>query len=175
MKKFIYRDTSNRQTEGQGIEPSDLINTSAGVSDAGKPVKTNSLGKIDPSLIDFTADIESAKRLEAEFIASETISALKLVRVISSGQLALGDNLTFDGSRIIGISLNAGTVGQGIRVLLFGKLDDPSFTFPINDVLFLSTFGNLTNVPPASNISLEVAQSLGVGSIFIRIDRPIIL
>jgi len=50
-KKFIYVDTSGDYTEAQGYESTDFIDASAGVADAGKPVKANSLGQIDASFI----------------------------------------------------------------------------------------------------------------------------
>ena len=52
MKKVLYRDSSNRLTEVEVTDASDFISESDGVSDAGKPVKTDSLGKIDSSLVD---------------------------------------------------------------------------------------------------------------------------
>lgn len=55
-QKFIFVDANGDYEETPGAyEQSDFINTSAGVGDAGKPIVLNASGKIDSSMIDFTA------------------------------------------------------------------------------------------------------------------------
>jgi hypothetical protein len=51
-KKFIYVDVSGDYTESEGFESSDFVASSAGVGDAGKPIKTGIDGKIDGSFLD---------------------------------------------------------------------------------------------------------------------------
>jgi hypothetical protein len=172
MKKFLYKDPQNRTSEVDSYDPSDFVSSSSGVPDAGKPIKTDSLGKIDPSLLAF---VPSAQRLETTYVAGVAVGALKFVRVNASQELILGGNDTYNNSKVIGITLEAGGIGDEVTILLFGKLDDVSFTFPVNDSLFLSASGAITNVPPTSGTSTLVGHSLGVGSIFVKIERPITL
>lgn len=52
-KKFYYLDASGFVTEADAFESVDYVNSSAGVTDAGKPVVLDASGKFDPSLINF--------------------------------------------------------------------------------------------------------------------------
>jgi len=117
----------------------------------------------------------SARVLQTKLIASETISALRLVYQTSPGEAALADYQNATKKDVVGIALTSATVGNEVVVLYFGRVVDAFFNFPLNDSLFLGNNGIVTNVPPASDYSVRIGKSLGSGAIFINIERPIIL
>lgn len=111
---------------------------------------------------------------------SEVISALKLVNATNDTDVQIGDPATtFEDSVILGIALQAGIIGQQRQVQLFGKVEDLSFNYPINDSLFLGLDGSITNVAPTTGAgythSVYVGYSLGTGAIFLNIQEPIVL
>lgn len=118
---------------------------------------------------------ESVEKLSIERVADQAMSALKLVRLTSDTNVNLADStLTYDDSVVVGVLLDtAVSAGQLVNVQTYGVLQDALFTFPLNDTLFLGSSGQITNVPPSSGFSLIIGKSLGVGSIFIKIEVPI--
>lgn len=118
---------------------------------------------------------ESVEKLSIERVADQAISALKLVKLTSDTNVDVADSsLTFNDSLVVGVLLDtAVSAGQLVNVQTYGVLQDALFTFPLNDTLFLGTSGQITNVAPSTGFSIIVGKSLGVGSIFIKIEIPI--
>jgi len=109
-------------------------------------------------------------------VYDETISALKAVRAVSSTNVEKGEPTSFSMATVLGISLQAGSAGFEGEILILGIIEDGSFTFPLNDLLYLGIDGAITNVAPAlpsSTHSTTIGQSLGNGAIFIDIKDPI--
>lgn len=127
-------------------------------------------GNFDPN----TARIP---KLSITKIYSETISALKPVSAVNLTQVKVADNDTFSNSKVMGIAVQAGILGFEGLIHIFGILEDASFNFPVNDVLYVGFGGVITNVPPAKingdNYSTTIGYSLGAGAIFVNIQEPI--
>lgn len=126
-------------------------------------------------LIPSITDAISAKTLILEKEASENISALKLVYLDSSLSCSLADNSISGKVNSCGISINAGILGDTIKILSFGILEDASFLFGVNEPLYLDINGGLTNVPPTTGYLTKIGYGLGAGSIYIKIEKPITL
>lgn len=116
--------------------------------------------------------VSSARRLELEATAGEVISALKLV-YFDGVNVFVGDKGSYGTSKLLGVAVNAGGVGDIIKVHLMGQISDPSFNYTLNAPLFLNSNGTITEVPPTVGFSCRVGFSLGPGRIFVRIDEPI--
>lgn len=106
-------------------------------------------------------------------IASETISALKLVTSISPTNVELANPDNFENSKVIGVSIEGASTGQKFKILEFGELADPFFSFALNSPLFLGLDGVITDTPPSSDFNVTIGHSLGNGAIFIDIQEPI--
>jgi len=118
--------------------------------------------------------VEAAK-LVFESIANEDIAAFDMVRLVSDTNVGLTSDDTYANSKAIGIALEAKLTGETIRILTFGIVPlNPSFLFTINEPLFLSTSGAITNTPTVivGEFVTQIGQGLGVGSIFINIEEP---
>lgn len=123
----------------------------------------------------FQSDVLSAKVLVLERTAGETISALKAVYLTDSTTCKLANNTDDIQGTVIGISLTAGNLGDTIKILSFGIIDDPFFTYTINDPVFLGTNGNLITTQPSSGVLTEVGYGLGAGSFYVKPNSPKIL
>lgn len=118
--------------------------------------------------------VDSAERLKDTKVCAEVISALKMVRAVSDTDILKGNYTTYESAKCLGIALQSGSVGTSIDVLLFGKVEDPFFNFPVNAPLFLGLDGSITTVSNATDdFSVTIGYSLGAGAIFIKIEEPI--
>ena len=135
------------------------------------------------SINDFDTDwgvateAESARLLRVTVKAGQTVSALKLVRFTDPDYVEHADCFsTFEDSNATGVSLNGGPVNTDIDITLFGRIEDPSFTFPLNAPLFLGANGEIVLLPPIGAVyNMQIGKSLGNGSIFVDIKEPILL
>lgn len=117
----------------------------------------------------------SARALKVSLTADETISALKMIYQSSPTNGGLGsgqDNLKKD---VVGMSVTAALAGASFEVLLFGRVEDSFFNYPVNTSLYLDINGNITDIAPTTGYSVLIGKGLGTGAIFIDIERPIIL
>jgi hypothetical protein len=105
--------------------------------------------------------------------AATTISALKLVKLNSSGLLIYADNSNYQSSQTIGVSMNSGNAGDIIKVKTFGELQDTSFSFSLDDSLFLGSNGSIDNTPPTSGVYLKIGKAIKSDTIFIDIEQAV--
>tara|TARA_R110002153_G_scaffold136399_2_gene286298 strand:+ start:2219 stop:2704 length:486 start_codon:yes stop_codon:yes gene_type:complete len=116
------------------------------------------------------------KDLNKEYdIADGVVSAIRAIYKTLNG-IAHGEaDTTYDQATIIGISITGATDGNRVKYQIDGRLEDSSFAFPLNDPLYLGLDGNITNIPPISGHRTRLGTSLGIGTIQIEIEEPIIL
>lgn len=107
-------------------------------------------------------------------ICTETITQFSIVRLVSSTQTSLASIETYVRAKAVGIALQSGIIGDQIRILTFGILEDPSFNFTLNEPIFLDTNGVISQIPPIATtlFELNIGQSLGVGAIEIKVGEP---
>ena len=128
-------------------------------------------------VIPIAVKARQAEKLVLKKKAGEDLSALRLVLLDNNDEFVLANPVNYEDSVTVGVTLTAALTGVGVNVLMFGKLEDAFFVFPLHDNLYLSANGIITNVPPVLPVphSVLIGQSLGAGAIFVRIDQPIIL
>jgi len=119
---------------------------------------------------------DSAKKLGDTYTAGEVISALQVMRLNNSSDAFIADpTLAYTDAKVVGISLSAAVIGLDVDIQNFGILKDPFFNFPTNNPLFLSATGTITDTAPVTGYNVQIGHSLGVGSIFINVQEPILL
>ena len=113
---------------------------------------------------------------ELNLVANENISALKIVRQDTGGVLLADIGAQLD-SEALGVSRDAATLGSNLRVITYGRVDDTSFGFTLNEPLFLGNNGLITNLAPTNSgeYIVRIGYSLGIGSIFIDIESPVLI
>lgn len=103
-------------------------------------------------------------------IYESNLSALKMVKILSNGKVDYADSLNYVDAQSLGMTLQSGISGFEGEIITFGPVDDISFNFPLNDPLFLTSNGNISNISPSIGHSSKIGYSLGAGKIFIDID-----
>jgi hypothetical protein len=123
-----------------------------------------------------TGFVSQAEWLVIEKTAGETISALALVRFLDLNTVVNStNNEDYFHAKVVGIALNGATTGGTVRILIFGIIEDPFFTYPANTLLFLGANGAITDIPPTTGFSSIIGESPAVGLISLSIREPKVL
>jgi len=117
----------------------------------------------------------SAEKLTQNYLAGEIISALRVVYASATDTVMYGDNTALNTTRVIGVALNSAALGGSVSVQLFGKIEDPFFTYNVNEPLYLGASGAITNTAPTSGYRTPIGKGLGNGAIFVSIEGTIVL
>jgi hypothetical protein len=130
--------------------------------------------------LDFNAELSKIPYLRIEYSAGENISALKAVYVkASDGKAYVGkSNGTVAEGLVIGLALNAAVTNDPVDVILLGVLEDLSWSWSANELLFLSTSGSITSIAPSlptDTYSVVLGKALTSTKIMVSIDSPITL
>jgi hypothetical protein len=131
----------------------DLVGSSAGPS-------------VDPSIL--------------SYVAGETISALKCVYVKHSDGLAYvakSGGLSSE-SVVVGIAKNAALVGESVSVQILGEIEDGSWSWSANDLVYLSNTGSIKSSAPGLPLDLYhvvIGKVLTNNKIIVAIEAPITL
>jgi hypothetical protein len=118
---------------------------------------------------------QSSSSRYLQYLAGETISALKFVYVGPDGKIYLGDSALALKSEIVGITINAGGVDTLINVASFGPVFDATFAYGYSSSLFLTTMGSVSTTAPTVGFRAIVGKGLNDGQIFVDIDEVITL
>ena len=98
------------------------------------------------------------------------------VVVISSGNAVYADNTdSTHTNKVLGITTGAATNGQSVMIQSHGEMVEPSWTWTLNQPVFLSTNGLLTQTPPTTGFSQIVGFPTSATSLFINIREPLTL
>ena len=116
--------------------------------------------------------VNSDSNVEFE-LADGDVSAVKAIYQNTNGVTHADKDLNSEEATVIGISITGNTDGNQVKYQIAGRLEDSSFTFPLNDPLYLSNNGNITNVVPTTGYQTRIGHSLGTGAIQIQIEEPI--
>ena len=122
------------------------------------------------------ATTDSAEKLTKSFVAGEAITKLNVVRLGASQEAFKGTkDDTYVKAKVVGVALADAAIGESVEVQLFGVLEDPSFSISVNEPVFLGNAGAITGTATSTigEFQTIIAQSLGIGAIFINIEEPL--
>ena len=115
--------------------------------------------------VDISANIENV-------ILDSNTSALRAV--YSNGvSVDIADNALFTTAQVYGITIQGGSAGNSVKVITAGHLQDSSFNFTPNEIVFLGSNGVITNMPPVSGVQSVIGLATKIDTIFVRISVPI--
>ena len=118
--------------------------------------------------------ISQAQWLIVEKTVLHDTEDLRMVKFYDSETVTYAkSNGTYAEARPIGITLTSGLTGQKVKVLILGLVEDESFIFPANTLLFLGPNGTITEVPPTSGYSVIIGEALAPGIVSLSIRPPI--
>ena len=108
--------------------------------------------------------------------ASASLSALRVVIVNESGQLAYADSATAAHAfRVVGLLPSAVSSGESIAVLIDGLIADATWNWTIGSPIFIGANGVLTQSPPETGFLQQVATPITATQIDFEIQEPILL
>jgi len=140
-------------------------------------LQTNdSLGDTYYSFLPITNDpngASAASLLTETKIYTQTISALKLLNAVDGTSVQIAGTTNYAQSKVLGIAKFAGNIGDSKSVILFGKVEDATFIWPVNTLLYLDSNGSITDIAPVTGFLVNIGYSLGSGAIFLNIQEPI--
>ena len=105
--------------------------------------------------------------------AGESISAVKAIYTDGTDIFLANNDDDVSNATVIGVTRTAATIGNNVKYQFDGDYFDSTLNFPVNDIIYLDTNGNLTNVAPTTGFITVVGKSLGPGAIRINIEEPI--
>lgn len=155
---------------------------------ANSAAATVNISSSDPALVvtepttnnfnlDFDEQLSKLPFLKIDYPAGEPLSALKLVYASLDGRVYVANNTaTFDEALVMGVTINAAaSIGDMVTIVLSGVLQDASWSWAANELLFLNSLGTITNVIPVSGHRSKIGKALMSNKILIEIEEPIIL
>jgi len=116
-----------------------------------------------------------AKRLEITRVAAGAITKFAPVRLDVSNEAWTAGVSSEIEATVIGVALNDAAIGEDVLILLFGNLEDVTFTHALSILLFQSSVGPISE--NATTIVGEwfciIGKSNGTGAIFINPEAPV--
>jgi len=118
---------------------------------------------------------ESGNLSAYTYKAGEIINGHKAV-MINNNLVYFASNLELSHiNKPIGISNNAGNIGEDITVYFYGEMEEVSWNWNIDLPIFIGTNGLLTQIPTTSGFSCIIATPITTTKIFIEKQEIFIL
>ena len=128
------------------------------------PIPTGSDGESDES-----------KRLIVNVNSSIDIPKYKIVTTNNQGKLGIADNTNLnDINSVLGMTIEDINSGESGKVLREGLFVTTATLIPKLPI-FLSNQGNITQTPQTSGFSIIIGYATNVNTIYINIQKPILL
>lgn len=128
---------------------------------------------IDAPIVNNITVVKPVAIHRAEPVAGEDIGVYKMV-AISSGNAVLADHTNPAHSRsTLGINDTFTTTGNQTSVIVVGEIVNVGWSFTVDDPVFLSTTGDLTQTIPTTGFLLKIGIALASDKVLIDIQMPI--
>lgn len=109
-------------------------------------------------------------------VAGTTLGGHRMVTTNASGKLIYADSsISGHANKVMGMITNATTLDELVNVYTTGTITEMSWSWNIDEPLYLSTNGQLTQTPPTTGFLLIVGFPVTSTKIFIDLVSPIIL
>lgn len=107
--------------------------------------------------------------------ASRTLDKHRVLKTADDGADYASSNVPADAFKVAGISAEAASQGQLVRIQTTGELTDSGWNWEVGQPVFNGIDGNLTQENPSVGYSLIVGIAIKPSSILISMKQPIIL
>ncbi len=112
----------------------------------------------------------------SEFIAGETISALKVIRGSSNGKTYMVNSTDLtDKNTALGVSKTSADINNSFEVVTAGEFTDISWAWNTNLPIFADSTGSLTQTAPTAGYSQVIATAISPTKIKVSIAQAISL
>lgn len=109
--------------------------------------------------------------------AAANVSGGKAVTLNAAGECLHADGADPTmASRVAGIALNGGLIGDTITIIVTGgEIEEPTWNWIEGQPIFLGPDGALTQVAPTSGYVLVVGTAVGPTRMLVKIQQPIFI
>lgn len=108
-------------------------------------------------------------------IAGVALGGQRIVVLDASGQAIYADNTTLThANKVIGMTTGAVSLGGTAIIQTRGSITEPTWAWTLDQPIFLSTTGLLTQTQPITGFSIVVGFPISATSLFIAIGEPLI-
>jgi hypothetical protein len=103
------------------------------------------------------------------------VSGERVVRLTANGTVEYASNEPGGYQNSAGLTKHSAIEGQPVQIASFGDYEFNGWNWTPLLPIFLGVDGFITQTPPTSGVSLQVATAISATKIFIKIGEPIIL
>lgn len=108
--------------------------------------------------------------------SGEALSGHKMVILDAAGEAFYADNTDLTHlHKVLGMTVGASVLGADASILRMGEMSEPSWSWTLDQPIFLSTAGGLTQIPPTTGFSLVVAFPISATSAYIDLREPVVI
>lgn len=128
-----------------------------------------------PSASSNNVSVPAVQSQDVTAILTVPLNAFTVVKVVSGGIAPVSTTVPGDKDQIFGLTLQAGTTGQGVLVRPLGAVVNPltgtlAWNWALGDDIYVNVDGTLINLPPASGWSLIVGHAFAPAGILFKPD-----
>lgn len=118
---------------------------------------------------------DDANRIEVtRTVNGIAVTKYEPVSLVSATDVIPSNVDTRNNATVFGVALHDAAIGEDVRILIFGMITDPVFTYPLNDTLYNSALGPLALIATTivGEFFCSVGKSNGAGSILVEPGKP---
>lgn len=135
------------------------------------PKQTNNINVINTNI---SVGAEGTQYLSK--IAGAILSGHRMVVLDAVGKAVYADNTAMTHvNKVLGMTVGSAVADAAIDILRWGELEEPSWTWTLDQPVFLSTNGLLTQTPPSTGFSQIIGFPVSATKLYISLREPIIL
>ncbi len=108
-----------------------------------------------------------------DFSVGQTVSSGMGVMQTAGGVAPGAVDTLAEAVSFLGVAQQAGNPGGTVAVVSYGPISDTSFNWTLDEPIFLSDAGVLTQAPPQAGVSLIVGFPLSATEMFVRPSLPL--
>lgn len=109
-------------------------------------------------------------------VAGETLGGHRMVVLDGAGDAYYADSTDLTHvDRVLGMTSGAASLGGSVGIQILGEIIEVSWSWTLNQPIFLSTSGQLTQTAPTTGFSLVVGFPITSTSMVLSIQRAVIL
>lgn len=116
-----------------------------------------------------------SEKREITKVAGETISGHKVICVKADGKAYIADSNTLNTNGIVGISTEAVSTGEYLKIQTGGVLQHNGWSFTIGEPIWCGANGVLTQTVTGTAFVCILGMAISADTINIEIQQPILL
>lgn len=114
-------------------------------------------------------------RLVVAYPAGEILGGHRVVKIVGSEAFYADPSDVLGAHLVVGVTQHAATLGGNVRVQIAGPMIEGSWSWNVDEPIYLGSNGVLTQVPAAGGALVMIAVPVSPDAIMINVRQPIFL